>query len=244
MYSMKKFGYLVIITVLFLSCVARREPLVPVLLDYELYYPDEAREQGLEGKVTVRVFIDRDGKTSKVSIHTTSGSALLDSAALRTAKTFTFSPGMRDVEAVQTWALVPIEFKLKIVHPEFWVTEVTILQHMINSQYNKEWISSLYDLYKQMIYLPQKVDNVEGNNYILQAVHKNTARLWEGFWDSYPANILLFIDIIERYPESFTSLQAEADFNNFLKKETPRMKLILSLPQADTLINRLLKAVE
>lgn len=250
---MKKFNSLkkrsIFLIFVFLSlfvCTTKQKVLssVPVLIDYKLYYPDEAREQGLEGTVMVRVFIDREGKVGNVYIHTTSGSALLDSAAVRTAKTFTFSPSMRGNTILKTWALVPIEFRMKMIHPEFWLTEVKILQNMIKNQYNKEWINNLFDLYKQMIYLPRENDETESNYYILYAVLDKTAKVWEGYWELFPANILLFIDIINRYPESFTNLEARADFNNFMKKETTRIKHTLSPGKADSLINRLHKAVE
>jgi TonB family protein len=218
--------------------------LVPVLLNYDLYYPDEAREQGLEGTVMVRVFIDESGKAKDVIISKSSENYLLDSAAVKTAKTFTFSPAMRGNEALQTWVQVPIEFRLRMVHPEFWLTEVKILQNMIKNQYNKEWVNDLYDLYKQMIYLPREGDGIESNYYILHAVLDKTAKIWEGYWQLFPANIVLFIDIIYRYPESFTSLEAKADFNNFMKKEVPRIKNTLPPQKSDSLINRLQNAVE
>lgn len=241
---MKKLTCLVFFALFFFSCYTKKELLVPVLLDYDLYYPNEAREQGLEGIVMVRVFVDEDGKASDARISESSGNHLLDSAAVRTAKTFTFSPSMRGGSAVKTWVLVPVEFRLKMVHPEFWLTEVKILQNMIKNQYNKEWVGNLYDLYKEMIYLPRETNETEGNYYILHAVLDSTAKVWQGFWEQYPANIILFIDIIYRYPESFTSLEARADFNNFFKKETTRIKHTLSSTQADSLINRLQKSVE
>jgi TonB family protein len=241
---MRNFIYIALIIMCIFSCTSKRELLVPVLLNYDLYYPDEAREQGLEGAVMVRVFIDESGKAKDVIISKSSENCLLDSAAVRTAKTFTFSPAMRGNNAIQTWVQVPIEFRLKMVHPEFWLTEVKILQNMIKNQYNKEWVNDLYDLYKQMIYLPREGNEAESNYYILHAVLDETAKVWEGYWQVFPANILLFIDVINRYPESFTSLEAKADFNNFMKKEVPRIKNTLSPQKSDSLISRLQNAVE
>jgi hypothetical protein len=77
------------------------------------------------------------------------------------------------------------------------------------------------------------------NDYIKQAVLKSTAQVWDGFWSSYPAAIILFIDIIERYPDSFTSLRARADYNEYLTKESLRIQLMLPHPKSDTLIERL-----
>ena len=241
---MIKFGWLIFFAIALFSCTAKKELLVPVLLDFELYYPDEAREQGLEGTVVVRVFVGEDGKTKDVRLSQSSGNYLLDSAAVHTAKTFTFSPTMRGHKSVKSWVLVPIEFKLKMVHPEFWLTEVKILQNMLKNEYNKEWIQDLYNRYKEMIYVPRENKGIEINVCIKQTVLDATAKIWDGYWESYPANILLFIDILYRYPESFTSLEARADFNNFFKNEEVRIKNTLSEPNADSLINRLRKINE
>jgi TonB family protein len=242
---MRTFGYMSLVMIcISVACTSSRELLAPVLLSYDLYYPDEAREQGLEGNVMVRVFVDENGKAKDVIISKSSGNYLLDSAAVRTAKTFTFSPAMRGNNALQTWVQVPIEFRLTMVHPEYWLTEVKILQNMIKNQYNKEWVHDLYDLYKQMIYLPRDGNEIESNYYILHAVLDETAKVWEGYWQLFPANILLFIDVIKRYPESFTSLEAKADFNNFMEKEVPRIKNTLSPQKSDSLISRIRNAVE
>jgi len=243
MIMIKKILWIVFL-ISFIVCTAKKELLVPVLLDYELYYPDEARAQGLEGSVQVRVAVGEDGKAKDARISKSSGNQLLDSAAVKTAKTFTFSPAIKNGRPIQTLVSVPIEFRLKDILPDYWLTEVKVMQHMIKSQYNKEWIRELYDLYKKMIYLPRETNDMKINDYIKLVVDENTAKLWDGFWPSYPANILLFIDIIIRYPESFTSLQAKADFNNYFKNENIKIKYILTQPRADTLINRLLKAVD
>ncbi len=240
---MKKSIQIVFLFALILSCSVKRELLVPVLLHYDLYYPDEAREQGLEGLVYVRASVNEEGKSEKVFLAKSSGNSLLDSAAVRTAKTFVFSPAMSGDKPIKTWVLVPIEFKLKMVHPEYWITEVKVLQRMIDSEYNKEWVDDLYELYQQVIYVPQDV-HLEMNYYIRQAVLEKTAHLWEGFWASYPSNILLFVDVVERFPESFTSLEAKADFKKFLEKDAIAMKYNLSPAQADSLIHRLRAAME
>jgi TonB family protein len=240
---MKKIACLALLCLLSISCYTKKEVLAPVLLNYSLYYPDEAREQELEGTVLVRVLVNEYGKISDVIIHESSGNPLLDSAAVKTALTFTFSTPKRDGEKTKMWVLVPIEFKLRLVEPEYWLTEVKILQKMIYNKYSKEWINRLYELYKQMIYTPRD-HNLEVNYYIRETVLDTTAQIWKGYWDSYSANILLFIDIIYRFPESFTSLEAKADFNNFLKKERLQIKYNLPQAEADSLMNRLRKAVE
>lgn len=238
--------YLIVSMLVFFSCPAKRELLVPVLLDYRLFYPDEAREQGLEGTAWVQVRVGEDGKTVDAQLARSSGSYLLDSAAVRTAQTFVFSPARKDEQPQESWVLMPIEFRLHLVDYESWITEVTILQMDIGEDYNaeKEKVDELYELYKQLIYSPAEIRDLSMNDYIRQTVLKSTARLWNGFWSKYPAAIILFIDIVKRYPDSFTSLRAKADFNRFLEQEMTKIRHTLSYTEADSLINTLREAVK
>jgi len=229
---------------LLLGCPARREVLVPVLLDYDLYYPDEARRQGMEGTVHVRVLVNRSGRSEDVMITKSSGKYLLDSAAVRTAKTFVFSPAMLAEKTQKTWVLVPIEFKFLDVDYEEWLADVEILQQRISKRYDKAAIDELYVLYKQMIFSPWDAKDIGFNDYIREVVVDRAGQVWEGYWLVYPARVVLFVDIINRYPESFTALKARADLSNFLDKEKIVMRQTLDPEQTDTLVNRVMKAIE
>jgi TonB family protein len=227
-----------------LACPPKREIIVPVLLDYDLYYPDEARRQGLEGTVQVRVLVNRNGRAEDVAILESSGSYLLDSAAVRTAQTFVFSPAMLGDAVKKAWVLVPIEFKFREVNYEEWLAEVEMMHHRIAKEYDKDDVEKLYNIYKQMIFAPWDVHDLEFNDYIREMVIESAARVWTGFWSSYPARIILFVDIINRYPDSFTALKARADLSSFLEKEKTTMRYELSPAQADTIVNRIMKAIE
>lgn len=227
-----------------LSCSAKRDLVAPVLLDYDLYYPDEARRQGMEGVVTVRVLVNRGGKTETVVIMKSSGNSLLDSAAVKTAKTFKFSPALTGEEARRTWVMVPIEFKFREIDNEEWLSEVEVLQRRIAKEYNKDLVDELYDHYKQMIYAPWTPTDIKFNYYIKTAVAERVARIWDGYWSDYPARVILFVDIIIRYPDSFTALMARADLSSFLETEKIAMRLALDPIKTDTLVNRIDSAVE
>ena len=235
---------LIVYCLLLIACPARRDVVVPVLLDYDLYYPDEARRQGIEGTVSVRVLINRSGRPEEVVVVRSSGSYLLDSAAVRTAKTFVFSPAILGEEVKRTWVLVPIEFKFREVDYDEWLTEVQIMQRKISKKYDKDVVDDLYDLYKQMIFSPWNVKDLEFNSYIKEIVVDRAGRVWDGFWSDYPARIILFVDFINRYPDSFTALKARADLSGFLEKEKIAMRHALDGARADTIANRIMEAIE
>jgi TonB family protein len=239
-------GYVIcaVLGVSIISCSAKKPLLVPVLLDYQLDYPDEARRQGIEGTVHVKVLVNRSGRTEEANIAKSSGNFLLDSAAVRTAKTFIFSPAVVDEEKMQTWVMVPIEFKFREVDYGEWLAQVEVLQRRIAKTNDQGAIDDLYELYRQMIFSPWEVDDLDFNEYIKEIVVERAAATWENHWSVYPARVILFVDIINRYPDSFTALRARADLNRFLDQERIKMRHCLDAAEADTLVNRIRRAIE
>jgi protein TonB len=68
---------------------------------------------GEEGKVILRVSVTPAGTAESVEIKTSSGSQRLDESAQKTVRTWKFIPAKRGSEAVQSFVLVPIIFKLE-----------------------------------------------------------------------------------------------------------------------------------
>jgi protein TonB len=77
-------------------------------------YPSAAREQGLEGVALFDVMVQSDGRVGEVRLKRTSGSPLLDDAALATIKTWSFVPARRGPRAVESWVEVPVKFSLTV----------------------------------------------------------------------------------------------------------------------------------
>lgn len=76
-------------------------------------YPPLSRRMGEEGKVILRVSVTPQGLAESVEIKTSSGSTRLDEAAQKTVRNWKFIPAKRGDNAVQSWVLVPIIFKLE-----------------------------------------------------------------------------------------------------------------------------------
>lgn len=76
-------------------------------------YPLAARRRGNEGKVLVRAEIQADGSCSRVALKKTSGSDLLDQAALEAVRKWHFVPARKGGQAITAWVEVPITFKLE-----------------------------------------------------------------------------------------------------------------------------------
>ena len=76
-------------------------------------YPSKARRSGVEGRVVVTVTISTSGSVSSARISQSSRDSSLDSAALRAAKKYRFSPAKNSRgQVVTTQVSLPFSFKL------------------------------------------------------------------------------------------------------------------------------------
>ena len=76
-------------------------------------YPVAARRAGDQGTVTLRVLVTRDGLPARVDIEKSSGSPPLDVAALEAVRAWRFVPARQGPDAIESWVLVPIVFRLE-----------------------------------------------------------------------------------------------------------------------------------
>lgn len=75
-------------------------------------YPPQAVRQRQEGKVILKVLVGVDGSPQEITVEKSSGSRLLDNAAIAAVKTWRFNPGSKGGRPAPGYALVPIEFNL------------------------------------------------------------------------------------------------------------------------------------
>jgi TonB family protein len=76
-------------------------------------YPERARRAGIEGVVGVRIALAPDGSVRQVELTQSSGSRLLDEAALAAARASTFAPASRNRTPVESEAIASYRFELR-----------------------------------------------------------------------------------------------------------------------------------
>lgn len=74
-------------------------------------YPEIARESGIEGRVTVKVLINEQGRVVKVG--TITGPDVFADEVRDKVDGLEFTPGLQNGKAVKVWVSVPFIFKLK-----------------------------------------------------------------------------------------------------------------------------------
>lgn len=75
-------------------------------------YPAEAREQGVEGTVKIKVQVLADGGIGNADIVKSSGSDILDNSVLEHVRDCDFEPAQKDGVPVTTSVIIPVRFKL------------------------------------------------------------------------------------------------------------------------------------
>lgn len=75
-------------------------------------YPTMARKRGMEGRVILRVQVNRDGAVKAVDVEQSTGFAMLDQAARTAVLRWRFAPAMQGNTAVDGEVLVPFDFRL------------------------------------------------------------------------------------------------------------------------------------
>ncbi|WP_019616088.1 energy transducer TonB [Psychromonas ossibalaenae] len=75
-------------------------------------YPRLAKRKGIEGTVTYEVWLDEKGRQIKLTLKDSSGTKMLDAAALQAIEKWKFSPHKINGQAIAQRVFVPIRFKL------------------------------------------------------------------------------------------------------------------------------------
>ena len=86
-----------------------KEPIV--VKKVEPKYPELAMRAGLEGKVWVKIWVDKEGKAKQVVV-LKSDAEIFNEPAVEAAKQFVFTPAYMNNGPVSVWVSVPFKFKL------------------------------------------------------------------------------------------------------------------------------------
>ncbi len=75
-------------------------------------YPRPARLAGMEGVVIIQALVGKDGSVRRAVAYVSSGSAMLDEAAVKAAYKNKFTPGIQNGRPISVWVTYTVEFIL------------------------------------------------------------------------------------------------------------------------------------
>jgi len=76
-------------------------------------YPENAKRLNIEGRVTLKVLVQKDGHVSKMIVEQSSSDILETAAKKAIAQYGNFVPALQNHQPVACWLVVPITFRLK-----------------------------------------------------------------------------------------------------------------------------------
>jgi protein TonB len=82
-----------------------------IIMNVEPKYPEPALRAGLEGKVIVKMWVNKEGKVGQVVV-LKSDAEIFNQPAIEAAKQFTFTPAYMNRQPVALWVSYPFRFKL------------------------------------------------------------------------------------------------------------------------------------
>jgi TonB family protein len=90
------------------------EPLTPI----QPIYPTKAMLSKLEGRVIVKVLIDKYGKPLKGKVLKNFGTNVFDKAAIQAVTSVQYKPAMMEGKPINVWMAIPLSFKLNKMEDE------------------------------------------------------------------------------------------------------------------------------
>jgi TonB family protein len=88
------------------------EPHEIIPLENLIHYPEEAKKNGIEGKVTLQACVEKNGTTSRVQL-VKSTDTIFNQEAIRVFKAAHFTPAMLNGKPMRYWIMRRINFRLK-----------------------------------------------------------------------------------------------------------------------------------
>lgn len=86
----------------------------PELLEFQRpVYPKKLRERDIEGKVILKILIDKEGKVQEIQIFESSGYKTFDQIAIKSVRQWRFKPARKENQQRESWVLIPINFQIK-----------------------------------------------------------------------------------------------------------------------------------
>ncbi|MDD5015283.1 MAG: energy transducer TonB [Atribacterota bacterium] len=86
----------------------------PELLEFQRpVYPKNLREREIEGKVILKILIDKEGKVQEIHIFESSGYEAFDQIAVKSVRQWQFKPAKKGNQPRESWVLIPINFQIK-----------------------------------------------------------------------------------------------------------------------------------
>ena len=209
------------------------EEIIPPILQVEVApaYPPQAREQGLQGSVSLYLFVSDSGKVKLARISDSSGSDILDKAAIQYAKRLLFHPARRRGKPTSIWLTWEVGYKLQLQEPCF-VAEKFFgeLRHQMrlaeqaSARRRDRILQRILDYHRKYVRLLDADPGRNFNDFVRQLVTAEVNERWANLWNDWPMRFVVFHDFVVRYPDSDLVAFATDRLLSLIKEDIERIK--------------------
>ncbi|MBN1302496.1 MAG: energy transducer TonB [Melioribacteraceae bacterium] len=191
----------------------------PPVVKYQprLMYPKIAQEESSTGIAKALIVISKEGKVEKVDLTESTGSKILDKAAIDYCMDLLFEPAVRDGEPVYSRMQWVIKFNVadQLWDPYFYVYGVQNLYQKIRYADETNKTELLKELLKKHAEFIDNNNDALNFNYVIQEViSASVLREWKNNWNNWPLSFLLYHDFILRFPEAKSYKQIDSLIQN------------------------------
>ncbi len=167
-------------------------------------YPRIAQAESTTGNSKVILLIGKDGKVENVDILESTGSGILDSAAVSYCKKLLFSPAQRNGEDVSSRMEWGIQFAIVDQNwdPYIYVRDVLDLYRM----YDRAQPSNQLEIEDEILakhnnFIENMRDALNFNVFVDAVISTQLANQWKEDWDSWPLSFLIYQDFLQRFKD-------------------------------------------
>lgn len=187
------------------------EEVVPPILKVDVApaYPPQAREQGLQGSISLYLFISDSGKVKLARISDSSGYDILDKAAIQYAKRLLFYPARRGGKSTGIWLTWHVDYKLEPQQPCFVADKFfgelnhqMKLAEQASGRRRDRILQKILDYHRKYVRLLDADPGRNFNDFVRKLVAAEVNERWANLWNDWPMRFVVFHDFAVRYPNS------------------------------------------
>lgn len=222
----------ILMWICFNGCATHSTLVHPKLIEAEkLEYPLEAEEMGIEGLTNITMEITKQGDVDQARVVKSSGSEILDNAALDYVKKLKYDPAREEGKPVNIWMSLVIDFTLK--KTPFDPVEYADNIHELYNALQKETADSLsmkmrqeaLALHERFIRLTESYPKINYNTQLKKFILKDIQKEWDPLWDQISLRFLVFYDYLTRFNETDEARYAQASMVYFFRQDIDNINL-------------------
>ena len=223
---MKRFANLVVffLSIVIFSCssdleLQKSSDYSPPSVKYKprLMYPKSAQEKSYTGASKAVLSLSKEGVVENVKLVESTGSDVLDEAAIDYCKKLVFNPALRNDVPVNSRVEWCIQFSIldQVWDPYFYVNRIQYLYRQLDNHTSADKL----EIQRQILtehhkYISNMQDVINFNSFLEKVLSAELTSQWEKEWDSWPLSFLLYHDFIQRFPDFDSLAGVKHDLKN------------------------------